>query len=122
MHIEPSCTCQLSHIQEKQIASKHYALILLIGFVFIMEDGLLNHLLIHKENNLLLVWLKQFGILTCVIIKNSKSVVVIYLRFSMNFSAVQIPNHTSSHENPLMQTNLICIVKPLPHILHYHGC
>jgi len=100
----------------------HSDLVDWIRLIFIMEDGLLNHLLIHKENNLLLVWLKQFGILTCVIMKNSKSVVVIYLRFSMSFLAVQIPNHTSSHENPLMQMNSICIVKPLPHILHHHGC
>src|SRR3954471_11374993 len=113
MHKEPSCTCQTSHCQEKQIASKYYVAILLIGFIFIMEDGQLNHLLIHKASNLLLAWLKQFGTLTCAIMKNSKSVVITYLSFSMNFSTAQLQNHTSNHENPLMQMNSICIVKLL---------
>src|SRR4051794_26877629 len=117
MHTKSSYTSQPSHNQEIQIISKYYVVILLIGFIFTMEDGLLNRLIIHKESNLSLAWLKQFGILTCVIIRNSKNVVTIYLNFSMSFLAVPIQNHTSNHEDPLMQMNSTCIAKLLLHML-----
>src|SRR3954452_10424610 len=122
MHTELNYTCQSSHDQEDQIVNKYYTVILLIGFTLIMEDGLLNHLLIHKASNLSLILLKQFGISICVIMRNSKNMVITYLSFSINFSAVLIQSHTSNRKNPLMQMISICIAKFLLHMLRHREC
>ena len=54
--------------------------------------------------------------------RNLKNVVITYLSFFMSFLAVPIQNHTSNHEDYLMQMNSTCIAKLLLHMLHYHEC
>ncbi|PYY19816.1 MAG: hypothetical protein DMG62_24240 [Acidobacteria bacterium] len=65
---------------------------------------------------------KYYVVILLIGFRNLKNVVITYLSFFMSFLAVPIQNHTSNHEDYLMQMNSTCIAKLLLHMLHYHEC